>query len=270
MNFSGIKAFNLSNTFISFQFKMIVKIKLFFLLAISATLISKTTSQKSSICPKAKPVAKFSVAKLTGQWFMTHKYSNFETKYKVDNEIFKDFDGSCISLNITYSASQGILNLLIRFVSKEGKSKTSNRTAKLNPDGTFFQKVKILSSKRLLFHFTKYWSIYLFFNTADVDLVFSAIDVDYNNFAAFHACAGITGLGRVQVGWIHSRKRTLDQRSMDRATNAFKAQNLFNGVKLDSVVQAGCSNWWMKIHKHNLNKEKFWLQTGPVFTWKQI
>lgn len=71
---------------------------------------------------------------------------------------------------------------------------------------------------------------------------FTAVDGDYWNYSAFHACAGITGMGRVQVGWILSRKRTLDQASLDKALSAYKAQNLLTGVKVDTVVQSGCKN----------------------------
>lgn len=66
--------------------------------------------------------------------------------------------------------------------------------------------------------------------------------MDYQNFAALYACAGITGRGRVQVGWIMSRKRTIDQVSLERALKAFKDQNLLVGLKLDTVQQAGCKN----------------------------
>lgn len=79
-------------------------------------------------------------------------------------------------------------------------------------------------------------------NLAEVDLVSAGIDADYSSYAAFYACAGITGLGRAQVGWIASRKRTLDQASVNKAMQAFKAQNLLPGITPVLIEQTGCKN----------------------------
>lgn len=71
---------------------------------------------------------------------------------------------------------------------------------------------------------------------------FAGLAADYSNYAALYACAGITGMGRVQVAWIMSRKRTLDQASLDLAVKAFSDQSLMTGSNPNPVSQEKCPN----------------------------
>jgi hypothetical protein len=221
-----------------------MNIKLLFFLAItSGILISKSRSQSGSKCPKSTPIKNFRPAGISAQWFLTHKIVNIETKYKVDPELFNAFNGSCTTIKFSYSESAKTFNLTLSTVSEKGKTIASSRTAKLNPNGSFTQKVKILTSKISLLIIKYFIKIinYKQFNIGEGTLSYTTLDSDYENFGALYLCSTFTGTGRIQLGWIVSRKRTIDQIYIDKALKAYKDQNLLTGIKLESVPQTRCN-----------------------------
>jgi hypothetical protein len=73
-------------------------------------------------------------------------------------------------------------------------------------------------------------------------LKFFGTIIDYERFACLYACAGITGMGRVQIAWIVSRTRTLDQVYIDQAIESLKKQNLLVGARVINDQQVSCKN----------------------------
>jgi hypothetical protein len=132
---------------------MTLKVKFIIVLAIASTLIGLSTAQVSSTCPKAVQAKNFNATRLNGQWFLTNKIVNFETKYRVDTKHFKDFMGNCTYLNMTYTAKTNVFNVYSTTII-DGKSFFYNRTAKVNKDGSFNQKLKYLTCKLTFFFIT--------------------------------------------------------------------------------------------------------------------
>jgi hypothetical protein len=87
-----------------------------------------------------------------------------------------------------------------------------------------------LARQKLYFNRDKY--NFLKFYLAEIDMKFSGMVIDYQRYECLYACAGITGMGRVQIAWIVSRTRTLDQVYIDQAIESLKKLNLLVGIKL--------------------------------------
>jgi hypothetical protein len=138
--------------------------KVLFLFAVAGLLISTSNSQSpSSTCPKGTTVKNFRPDGLNGRWFLTHKIVNHETKFHVESDAFTVFQGNCTFLYALHIKSSGSIGINITTITGK-KIFQSNRFAKLNSDGTFTQKVKILTSKifqNLIMRFTLtlYYSI---------------------------------------------------------------------------------------------------------------
>lgn len=124
---------------------MISRLNIALVLALASAFIALATSQTVSSCPKFKALNNFNHSRLVGQWFMTHKMVKFETKYQIDTNAFKDFNGTCTFINMTYSKKTNSFSVYMATVLDGTKAITSNRTAKINSDGTFQQKVKFLT-----------------------------------------------------------------------------------------------------------------------------
>jgi lipocalin len=65
------------------------------------------------------------------------------------------------------------------------------------------------------------------------------VDTDYNNYAVAFFCIKIPVITTVEVAWIYSRQRTLNETYMNMAMNALQAKNL-NTQNFVAIKQSGC------------------------------